>query len=110
MLPPGGKPRTGHKRHRLAGQITGRAQATYSTEGSRLHLERDSEFANVFTNKKQDVFNMNVRFVSEPDPWVKLALKCTQELVLEHLTMTSITTNSPNKGLLATLALMRPCA
>ena len=53
---------------RLARQMTGMTQATYATEGSRHHLERDPKFSEVFTTQKQRVKNMTVRFVSEPDP------------------------------------------
>lgn len=66
------RPSSGHNKatfaFRLARQITGMTQATYSTEGSRPHLERDPQFAEVFTAQKQRVKNMGVRFVSEPEP------------------------------------------
>lgn len=66
------RPSSGHNSatfaFRLARQITGMTQATYTAEGSRLHLERDPRFSEVFTAQKQRVRNMNVRFVSEPDP------------------------------------------
>ena len=65
------RPSSGHNSatfaFRLARQITGMTQATYATEGSRLHLERDPKFSEVFTAQKQRVRNMNVRFVSESE-------------------------------------------
>ena len=66
------QPKSGHNSatfaFRLARQNTGMTQATYSTEGSRLHLERDPNFAEVFTAQKERVRNMGVRFVSETEP------------------------------------------
>jgi hypothetical protein len=65
------RPGSGHNSatfaFRLARQITGMTQATYTAEGSRAHLERDPEFSPVFIEQKRRVRNMDVRFVSEPD-------------------------------------------
>ncbi|MFT6835487.1 MAG: putative GIY-YIG superfamily endonuclease [Francisellaceae bacterium] len=53
---------------RLARQITGMTQATYSVKGSRQELQRDLKFSPVFIEQKLRVRNMNVQFVSEPEP------------------------------------------
>jgi len=66
------RPSSGHNSatfaFRLARQSTGMTQATYTTVGSRAHLEIDPHFAEVFHLQKQRVRNMDVRFVSEPEP------------------------------------------
>ena len=66
------RPSSGHNSatfaFRLARQITGRTQATYSVKGSRQDLERDPEFSDVFIAQKQRIRRMDVQFVSEPDP------------------------------------------
>lgn len=66
------RPSSGHNSatfaFRLARHITGMTQATYTAEGSRARLERDPEFSRIFIEQKQRVRNMDVRFVSEPDP------------------------------------------
>lgn len=66
------RPSSGHNSatfaFRLARQITEITQATYSTIGSRVYLERDPSFYKVFTDQKLRVKDMSVQFVSEPDP------------------------------------------
>lgn len=52
---------------RLARQITGMTQATYTTRGSRQELERNPEFLSVFMAQKIRVKNMDVRFVYESE-------------------------------------------
>ncbi|HQU79350.1 MAG TPA: GIY-YIG nuclease family protein [Azonexus sp.] len=65
------RPSSGHNSatfaFRLARQITGMTQATYTADGSRGHLETIPEFSRAFTAQKQRVRNMDVRFVSEPE-------------------------------------------
>ncbi len=66
------RPGSGHNSatfaFRLARQVTGMTQATYTIQGSRQELERDPEFSPVFIVQKLRVRNMNVQFVSEPEP------------------------------------------
>lgn len=66
------RPSSGHNSatfaFRLTRQITGMTQATYTAKGSRQELERDPIFSPVFIEQKNRVRNMNVQFVSEPDP------------------------------------------
>ena len=66
------RPGSGHNSatfaFRLARQVTGMTQATYTVKGSRQELERDPEFSPVFIAQKLRVRNMNVQFVSEPEP------------------------------------------
>jgi hypothetical protein len=65
------RPSSGHNSatfaFRLARQITGMTQATYTTRGSRSDLEQDPEFSLVFIEQKQRVRKMSVKFVSEPE-------------------------------------------
>lgn len=53
---------------RLAREVTGQTVATYTEQGSRSELENDSVFGPVFIAQKKCVRNMDVRYVSEPDP------------------------------------------
>lgn len=66
------RPSSGHNSatfaFRLARQITGMTQATYTAQGSRQELERDPEFSPVFIAQKLRVRNMSVQFVLEPEP------------------------------------------
>jgi len=66
------RPSSGHNSatfaFRLARQITNKTKATYTSKGSRSYLERRPKFAKVFSAEKQRVRNMDVRFVSEPEP------------------------------------------
>lgn len=66
------RPGSGHNSatfaFRLAREITGHTKATYTEHGSRSSLQTHSEFGPIFTVQKQRVRNMNVRFVSEPNP------------------------------------------
>lgn len=52
---------------RITRQLTGKTQATYSSQGSRSSLEQDSIFNALFLEQKQRIREMDVRFVSEPD-------------------------------------------
>lgn len=66
------RPSSGHNSatfaFRLARQLTGQTNATYSPEGSRSFLQSHPEFGPVFIAQKERVRNMSVRYVSEPDP------------------------------------------
>ena len=66
------RPSSGHNSatfaFRLAREITGETIATYTEQGSRSELENDPVFGPVFIAQKERVRNMNVRYVSEPDP------------------------------------------
>ena len=66
------RPSSGHNSatfaFRLARKITGQTNATYTVEGSRSFLQSHPEFGPVFIAQKARVRNMNVRYVSEPDP------------------------------------------
>lgn len=66
------RPSSGHNSatfaFRLARQITGQTNPTYTEQGSRSYLEKHPDFAPVFTQQKERIRNMDVRYVSEPDP------------------------------------------
>jgi hypothetical protein len=66
------RPSSGHNSatfaFRLAREITGVTKATYVAEGSRASLEKHPEFGPEFVAQKQRVREMQVRYVSEPDP------------------------------------------
>lgn len=66
------RPSSGHNSatfaFRLARGITGQTVATYTEQGSRTDLENDPVFGPVFIAQKARVRNMDVRYVSEPDP------------------------------------------
>ena len=66
------RPSSGHNSatfaFRLARQITGHTNATYTGEGSRSFLETHPDFGPVFIEQKARVRSMDVRYVSEPDP------------------------------------------
>ena len=50
---------------RLAREATGNLSASYTKKGSRSALEKDPEFQVAFTNAKERVRRMQIRFVSE---------------------------------------------
>lgn len=66
------RPSSGHNKatfaFRLTRLLTGNTQATYSAQGSRASLEQDPTFNALFLEQKQRIRQMDVRFVSEPDP------------------------------------------
>ncbi|TXK79993.1 GIY-YIG nuclease family protein [Rheinheimera tangshanensis] len=66
------RPSSGHNSatfaFRLTRVITGIIQATYVAEGSRSSLEKHPTFGPEFIRQKHRVREMQVRFVSEPDP------------------------------------------
>jgi predicted GIY-YIG superfamily endonuclease len=53
---------------RLAREVTGQTAASYTTKGSRTALEQDPAFGSVFSQAKQRIREMEVRFVEEADP------------------------------------------
>jgi len=73
------RPSSGHNSatfaFRLARQITGQTIPTYAEQGSRSALENDPQFSPVFIAQKARVKNMNVRYVSEPDPMKQALLE-----------------------------------
>ena len=66
------RPSSGHNSatfaFRLTRAITGITQATYVADGSRASLEKHPTFGPEFILQKQRVRNMQVRYVSEPEP------------------------------------------
>lgn len=66
------RPSSGHNSatfaFRLTREITGITQATYVAKGSRADLETHPTFGPEFIAQKQRVRQMQVRYVSEPDP------------------------------------------
>ena len=73
------RPSSGHNSatfaFRLARQITGQTIPTYTEQGSRTDLENDPQFSPIFIAQKARVKNMNVRYVSEPDPMKQALLE-----------------------------------
>ena len=53
---------------RLARERTGKLAAAYTTEGSRVALSAETEFATAFKDAKQRIRAMDLRFVEESDP------------------------------------------
>lgn len=53
---------------KLAREATGKAKATYKTEGSRQQLMLDPAFVAAFSAAKARIAAMQVRFVEEADP------------------------------------------
>lgn len=66
------RPSSGHNvatfAFRLARNLTGQITPTYTTDGSRKHLQSDPNFNAVFTTQKERVRNMDVRYISEKNP------------------------------------------
>lgn len=67
---------------RLAREQTGRLTATYSAEGSRAALLTDRDFSEAFTQAKNRVRNMDLRFVEEADPLRQALLEIYVSIVL----------------------------
>lgn len=68
---------------RLARMITGRVAATYSTEGSRVALASEDDFALAFADAKRRVREMQVRYVEETDPLRQALLEIYVAVVLK---------------------------
>ena len=81
------RPSSGHNSatfaFRLARQITGITQATYTAKGSRSDLEKDPTFSPIFIAQKERIRNMNVRFVSEPEAMRQALLEMYVSVSLE---------------------------
>jgi hypothetical protein len=68
---------------RLAREATGKLIAAYTTEGSRIALTGDEEFARAFLGAKQRVRAMQVRYVEETDPLRQALLEIYASIVLQ---------------------------
>jgi len=68
---------------RLAREATGKITAAYSTEGSRVALCTDAEFAAAFGDAKRRVRQMRVRYVHELDPLRQALLEIYVAVVLK---------------------------
>jgi hypothetical protein len=53
---------------RLAREKTGNIKASYKTRGSRKHLLSQPEFKQAYEEAKNRIRQMEIRYVSEPDP------------------------------------------
>jgi len=81
------RPSSGHNSatfaFRLARQISGQTIAAYTEQGSRSELENDPVFGPIFLAQKARVRNMNVRYVSEPDPMQQALLEMYASVSLQ---------------------------
>lgn len=81
------RPSSGHNSatfaFRVAREETGNVSATYSAKGSRVELERDPEFKQVFLRAKERVRNMEIRYVEEPEPMRQAILEMYVALSLD---------------------------
>jgi hypothetical protein len=68
---------------KLAREMTGRLQPSYTVKGSRKMLEVDPEFRTAFLQAKQRVRNMELRFVEETDPLRQTLLEIYVGVVLK---------------------------
>lgn len=68
---------------RIARQKSGRTKATYAAKGSRADLCNDEIFAAMFHDAKQQVANMDVRYVEEVDPVKQTLLEVYVATVLD---------------------------
>jgi len=68
---------------RLARELTGRLEASYSVEGSRKSLCELPDFALAFTNAKLRVRSMDLRFIEETDPLRQALLEIYVSIVLK---------------------------
>ena len=68
---------------RLAREMTNRLTATYSTEGSRVALSADVEFAAAFLEAKRRIRDMQLRYVEERDPLRQALLEIYVAVVLK---------------------------
>jgi ferredoxin-NADP reductase len=60
---------------RLAREQTGRTLAAYSSEGGRVALSKDPDFAQAFTAAKARIREMDLRFVEETEPLCQALLE-----------------------------------
>lgn len=70
---------------KLAREATGKAKATYKTDGSRQQLMLDPAFVAAFTAAKARIAAMQVRFVEEIDPVRQCLLEVYVALALGTL-------------------------
>ncbi len=69
---------------RIAREVTGRLQATYNAaDGSRLALQADPIFGAAFTEAKERIRRMDLRFVEESDPTRQALLEIYVSVVLK---------------------------
>lgn len=68
---------------RLARELTGHLEAAYSVEGSRKSLCELPDFAIAFTNAKERVRSMDLRFVEVTDPLRQALLEIYVSIVLK---------------------------
>ena len=68
---------------RLAREATGNLKATYKTEGSRAHLMENPIFAKAFSDAKQRIQAMDLRFVEERNPLRQALLEIYVSIVLK---------------------------
>lgn len=67
---------------KLAREATGQMIATYSAQGSRKALSADPSFDTAFSQAKNRVRNMDLRFVEETDPLRQALLEIYASVVL----------------------------
>jgi len=67
----------------MARKATGQVRASYTTAGSRPDLESDPEFQSAFTEAKDRIRRIDVRFVEESDPTRQALLEMYVSLSLD---------------------------
>ena len=81
------RPKGGHNvatfAFRMARKLTGQLKATYKAQGSRIHLLASPVFSTAFTNAKDRIRNMDIRFVQEDDAVTQALLEIYVAVVLE---------------------------
>jgi len=68
---------------KLARELTGKTEASYTQKGSREALEADDEFKKAFTEAKTRVRRMELRFVEESDQLKQILLEIYVSAVLK---------------------------
>ncbi|MHC4661719.1 MAG: GIY-YIG nuclease family protein [Planctomycetota bacterium] len=68
---------------RLARETTGQLAASYTEQGSRSALEQEPQFQTAFTEAKDRIRQMDVRFVGESDPMRQALLEMYVSVCLE---------------------------
>lgn len=81
------RPSSGHNSapfaFRLAREATGKLHATYTSDGSRKHLEEIPEFKEAFLREKERIRNMDIRYVREDNPLRQALLEIFSAICLE---------------------------
>ena len=81
------RPSSGHNSatfaFRIAREVTGILEATYSTKGSRAELEKDPVFSEAFAEARARVRAMDIRYVEESEPMRQAILEMYVALSLE---------------------------